>query len=454
MNWSLRRNADRAAVAVLCLIVAAIGLLDVVERKGETPPGSPSYERIADNLLQSGTYSLDGESPTAYRMPLYPAFVAAVKLLGGDHWVALLLALQSALTIATGLLWHATSRRLTSVWWVPPLVALTFAAHLSLHWEFLKLRETAVFGFLVASFFYVATSDAPDRSKLWRMAVLCVLAHYTRPTGFLLLVPLVALALLQADKSGKTRAIAASSLVAIFVLAAVPWQAYQSNVVGQLVLAPTNVVGFNRYTRSSLAFERLAPYVDPDIAAHDYASPIVDAGLEGAGPSRAWISDDRLRALASRDIAADPGRYVRKIGNRAKAYLSPLKTPLGSAEIELREGRLHLNDYRGNLVDAAEHWSPFLRHTSLFVIALFAIPIGLLGMLRLSLVANRARALAIASLAYVAACVALHALTGAETRYRLPLDPLFITWAWLAIGLLFRADARPAGVQGPGASWS
>lgn len=79
-------------------------------------------------------------------------------------------------------------------------------------------------------------------------------------------------------------------------------------------------------------------------------------------------------------------------------------------------------DYRGDLFDATHHWPPFLRDASHFVIALFAIPLGLLGMCNAAFSRSPARQAALAALLFFAANVGLHALSGAETRYRLPLD--------------------------------
>jgi hypothetical protein len=210
------------------------------------------------------------------------------------------------------------------------------------------------------------------------------------------------------------------------------------------VLSPTQIVGETRYTRSSYLFDRLAPYVDPDVASDEYAHLEEIPGVADPGDRLAWLADDYLRELANRDIAADPERFVRKSAIRAAAYLSPLKTPLGSSPVELRDGQLHLVDYSGDLLDAAHHWPPFLRDATHFVIALFAIPLGLLGMARASAGASPARRLAIVSLLFVAANIGLHALNGAETRYRLPLDPLFIVWACVAIGSLFPPRERTA----------
>jgi hypothetical protein len=182
--------------------------------------------------------------------------------------------------------------------------------------------------------------------------------------------------------------------------------------------------------------------VDPD-AAIAQVDAVAQQGLEAVRePLRSQLADDRLRALADQDIRSDPSRFLRKVMLRSLAFLSPLKTPLGSAEIRVEDGRILLHDYQGNFVDGARHWTSLARQTSLFVISLFAIPLGLLGMMRYSFESSSSRYLALASLLFVTANIGLYALSGAETRYRLPLDPLFIVWAWMSVALLFRRLAN------------
>jgi hypothetical protein len=49
---------------------------------------------------------------------------------------------------------------------------------------------------------------------------------------------------------------------------------------------------------------------------------------------------------------------------------------------------------------------------------------------------------AITTLGFIAATVGLDALLTAETRYRLSLDPLFIIWAWIALGFAASTDTE------------
>ena len=74
-----------------------------------------------------------------------------------------------------------------------------------------------------------------------------------------------------------------------------------------------------------------------------------------------------------------------------------------------------------------------------------AVPLGFLGIVQSMLFNPRLRAVAVASGLFLLANLAAHAAITAETRYRLYLDPLFLVWAGVSIGLIFsrpRVDQR------------
>jgi hypothetical protein len=78
----------------------------------------------------------------------------------------------------------------------------------------------------------------------------------------------------------------------------------------------------------------------------------------------------------------------------------------------------------------------FFEQMSFFVV-LFAIPLGFLGSIKGLLSGPKIRAIAVASVAIVIFHMAAHAAITAETRYRLPLDPVFLLWAGVALGYMF-----------------
>ena len=309
--------------------------------------GAGKYAVMAAHLVRAGVYSLDGQTPTANRVPAYTLVVAFGQLVAGAHWYHFLVWLQGFFSIVTGVLWNRTAHRLAASWWVAPLVTVTCACHVALQWEHLALRETVVFGLLIAWFFYLASSKSITVRTLCTMTVVCVLAYHTRPTGFLMMLPLAGVVALQSGWPIVHRTACAFLAVGGVVLAALPWQLYQTIIAGELVLAPAPVGGVSLYKGNAGAFEYVSPYVDVD-AGDFLVRELANRDLEEPQGARAGrLADDRLRELAMADIRSDPARFAKRAALRVVAYLSPLSTPLGSASVFAHEGRLRLDDYRG-----------------------------------------------------------------------------------------------------------
>jgi hypothetical protein len=445
----MTRRADVLSLAMLLFVVTAIGLMIayLVSRHGEQSEhgrllfGSPSYARAADDIIYSASgASANDEAPD--RMPLYVGLIVLSKLIGGIYWSYVLIALQGVLVLLCGAMLHRTASRLTSVPWVPALITLAYAAHIGLQLENFALRETVTYEVFIVAFIYFATQKPVTNKSVALMALACVLAFYTRPTGVLMLVPLGLFILFVPSTPLRQRLQILSWAIGAVILCAIPWQVYQSRAQGRFTLSETAVGGWNFFKGNSFAFEAVSPYID-----HDQADSYVDqlrdqyrASQVGSHPVTARSEDDYLRALGKADVEADYSRYLRKIILRVAIYLSPLETPLGSSQFEVENGRVVLMRYRGNFVDADENWISFFEQMSFFVV-LFAVPLGVLGSLRGIVSAPTIRPIAVASIAIVAIHIATHAMLTAETRYRLPLDPLFLLWAGIAVGHIFaRSD--------------
>jgi hypothetical protein len=449
------RRSDAIALAVLAAAIVGLGtaIAYLVSRHGIQTEhgrllfGAPSYARLADEMIEHRGFAAGGHE-TLDRMPLYIGLVAVCKLVAGQYWSYALIALQGALALLSGIMINRAARRITPIAWVPAVTTLAYAAHVGLQLEHFALRETVLYEFLVVSFFYLATRSAITNRIIALMALTVGLAFYTRPTGVLLIVPLALFILLMPAPTLRHRLQTLAWAVAAVILLAAPWQAYQSHAQGRLTLSATNVGGWNLYKGNSFAFEAVSPYIDHDTA-DSYVEQLRDqyhASLSGPHPSNARDEDDYLRQLAQADIRADYPRFLRKTVLRVLVYLSPLETPLGSAEISVEQNRVVLMKYRGNFVDADDSWIDFFEQLSFFVV-LFAIPLGFLGALKVALGNPPLRAAAVASFAVVAVHLGAHALITAETRYRLPLDPLFLLWGGVALGYIFAPRPQDQGAS-------
>ena len=87
----------RRSILVIFLI-AAVFILGYIAATVETlPPDTDAYRRIATNLQAKGIYSLDGETPTAYRPPGYVIFICLVEGVTGN--ARLVLYLQAVIQV-------------------------------------------------------------------------------------------------------------------------------------------------------------------------------------------------------------------------------------------------------------------------------------------------------------------------------------------------------------------
>ena len=89
-------------------------------------------------------------------------------------------------------------------------------------------------------------------------------------------------------------------------------------------------------------------------------------------------------------------------------------TPLGRADVRIKDYKLNLDDYQGNFVGADANWIPFAIHLSFFVV-LFIIPLGILGIIRHAIHANPLKPLAMASMGFLLVNIAAHAAITAES---------------------------------------
>ena len=448
MKCSLLRDPNRVALCALLAVLTGLALMMgyFVSRHGAASPhgrvlfGAASYATLADGMLAHGFSGSNGGEPLG-RMPLYIGLVLLAKVLGGNAWSYVLIALQGAMALATGVMIQRIAARLSESSWVPAAITVAYTAHLGLQIEHFALRETGLYEFIIAGFFYFATHRPAAASQFFGMVAAAVLAYYTRPTGVLLLIPLALCALLLPARSMGSRLQRLAWTVGAVVLCAAPWQVYQSYARGQFTLDATDVGGLNLYKGNSYAYESVSPYVDQDDAPGFIDKITAAYEQTHTAPEQVtdWAEDNYLRQLAKADIHADYFRYLRKAILRIESYLSPLETPLGSARVDMAGARVVLNDYRGNFVDADAGWLPFLGQLSFFVV-LFAVPLGALGLIR-GVTIPAQRPVALATLCFLLANVAAHAALTAETRYRLYLDPLFLAWSALALGAIFAAPS-------------
>lgn len=101
--------SEERAVALLLSALALLAAASLLWRGGTVVfPDERDYLALARNLLATGTFGLEGATPTAYRLPIYPAFLAAILAVRDS--VALVQAVQLGLWLSTGLILRAIAR--------------------------------------------------------------------------------------------------------------------------------------------------------------------------------------------------------------------------------------------------------------------------------------------------------------------------------------------------------
>ena len=157
MPWSL----FALLVAVRIAMVAAYPFL--VSHVPEWAwANNDGYDRIAVHWTETGIYSLERGTPTALRLPLYPALIALSRFAGeaAYPWTAMLL--QAALSVWTGVLLFRTSTHLFGRR-VAALAVGLFIFHPQVNNFIFRCATETLFVFLVVALAHEATRFVQTR---------------------------------------------------------------------------------------------------------------------------------------------------------------------------------------------------------------------------------------------------------------------------------------------------
>lgn len=429
------RRALLAAVALLVVAEAAVTwrAVRIVEREGAYG-GSPSFGIIATHVLRSGRFSFDGVHFTAYRPPVYPIFLAGTMEVFDGRWLPAATALQGVLTLAAGLLLVALAWRLYRDPFVALFAAAFYASDLVLQNEALSEVEMALFLIMVLAAFLALARGRPGTPALVVLSVSVALAHLTRPTGLLLLV-LFGFALARARSAGGTRGLAraAAALLVPFAVIVLPWQLTLHRELGVWTPLSSTTGGANFYKGNNPDVLTLCPYIWLDEYDPWMRRALVRSGVD---PTDEVAADRGYRRLAVRWIVSHPGDFARALAVKLLALHSPRPLPLGKGRIvDAPGGGVRLEDFHPTDTPAVwfetVHW------------ILVLVGLGLFAFGAWRGVGPGVRAVAVPAAVFAALFTATHVLTHAATRYRLPLDPLFILFAGAGFAWLLRRAAKP-----------
>lgn len=331
-NWTTASPQRRYAMALVAILALAF-VLRVVARAMGGPKGfwENSYFlffRLAQHLATGQGYSFPGPVPTAFRVPLYPIFIALVTQGRQDFW-ALLIA-QSLISTATvacvaglALLWFGRRTAL-----VASAIAAVYPYYL---WHDTALQETGLFTFLsaLAMLLLVIVQRRRSLGTAVGAGFVLGLAILTRAT----LMPFALFAigwLLMADAPGhdlRRRTLTAALCCAALVATLSPWLMRAHALTGRYTLGTefgaavfigNNDATFSAYPARSMDRSR-------DIAMTTL-SPADRATIKALRFNETAISDWFLkRGLGY--IAAHPGTFVLSALRKNVAAFGPLPSP-------------------------------------------------------------------------------------------------------------------------------
>lgn len=401
--WRSRLESGRA----LALLAAGLALLAVAMlawRGGAVVfPDEQEYLALARRLLATGTLAREDGAPTAYRLPLYPAFLAVLLALGDS--VRLIQGVQLGLWLATGLLLAGIARERAGA--AAGLLALGLWGAYP---HGLFLATTLYPQALLAPLLALSLRLALGPAELARAAALGLLGGLATLAVANALIPAGLHLLVLAGRPPLRRGLAALALGG--VLLALPpsaWVARNALVLDGALVLTTNG-GINLLLGN-------APGVTPETGTNLDLSPYAEA-TRGMSELEA---DRTFRATALAWMRARPGEAASLYLGKLVHWLAPANRLATAAE----EGR-------GRALVAAVGWYGLLG----------ALLVGTLLAAFRRLLDGR---LLLAGWGAWLATAALYALFFTRVRFRVPLDALLVPVAAIGLAGGLRPAARTTG---------
>lgn len=406
--------AATVAIAVIILHIGVAETIGVPQAFWRT--GSSSYGTLAHSIVEGRGLSLDSESPTAYRPPLYPLFLAAILRLT-SHPRAVVIAQSTLAGLTLGIL-ALLAAIITNRRWPMLIVPLQFLLLTEILAEGLKQRETVLFSFFLtlSALIFVSEEQSHHWWKATALGVCLGLTCLTRPLAAI--APLLAVGWgWRSRQRGRALRRIGKQLLLFglgFTLTIGPWGIRNQICLESFTITSTTA-GLNLWKGNNPATADLYPDVDLDV---------LDRLARGDLPSRSgwWTPLANLRGLSEveRDsfllqlarnyIKENPLQFLRMGLLKAYALWTPLPVPRGTANVEWTPTGAHLTSY-------SPYPSSILPYTSLYVLT--ALGIWYL----------RDHPLTWFLILWIVFFTAIHFVTFGETRFRWPVNVLSLPLA-------------------------
>lgn len=403
MTGAAGRGDRRLRVAVAAaLLLSTVALFEnVFDDPASTPEryrGSTSYSKIAVSWAEGGPLSNS-------RPPLFPLWLGVqVRLFGVPGYVYSAVALQTALIWAVVGWSYLLAARGAGSERYGAAAALLLLANVGMLREFVAKRETVLYAFVVLALFALLDRPRPTPAAAAAAGLLCAVGWLTRPSG-VLLAPAFAVAwILRGRRAGaSTRPVWIAAFLAGLLLPIGAWVAYQLRHAEEVHVSGS-AAALNVYKGNNPALATIYPWTDVDHLAPWIRARFADVA-EGAPRRRAMLD------AAAAYVRAQPETALALLPRKAVAFFAPIRFPLGHGRVVAApDGHVRLADYR------ATHWKEHARYLA----ALPGVVFFFVALFRL----GRLPAPQLFSALIVLATAALHLATFAQTRFRLPFDPV------------------------------
>lgn len=379
------------------------------------PPFESWYWKLATSLIQDGSLALDGVKTTDFE-PLYPLFLAAVRVLARDQ-ILIVQAAQGVMASVGAIYLYRLAYALTEERSIATVAALLYAFHPVLIRQSVAAGDLALATTLLVAFaFYAVTGVTNVRMAVAGLVLgLLLLAR----TMTLPLVPLAAAVLMVQRRVRAALVLVIAAVVLVLPLTVRTWSVNGS-------WWPTRG-GLNLYIGNSPFTSALLPRHDLDLleARADLLIERDLSHLSNDAPEFSRAVDVLLTREALSYMAEAPVRTLgRKVLNVAY-FFSPVLVPY---DIAAPETRVVVDRSGGVVVENAKP-RPLVEHVAY---SAFYAPVLVAALVGIYL---RRRDLSRDALLWciVATFVAVHTVYFPATRYRAPMDFVLLFYAAVAV---------------------
>lgn len=262
-------------------------------------PVTGDFHVLARSLVESGVYSFDGATPTAFRLPLWPLALALLfKVVGSTAAHAPIIFLNVGLSLGAGILAYRAARRIAPEPWAAAATWLCVLNPFSAHLDFSSGYET-VLTFLFAALMLLLVRAVQDRSgspRPWLAVGAVTGLSLTCRSSLLLLPPFLTVLMpsLTGRRASWRHGVLMTALAYAFV---VPWVARNYAVFGR-VIPFEDGMGLHALYQSTQGVQGILP----DEALPEPIRTYYFAHDPAIGPAS--------KEIALRTIREDPLRYI------------------------------------------------------------------------------------------------------------------------------------------------